>query len=133
MFISSPTNKFGIFGCDSFIFYICIIVGSFGRVYECCEHWCGGEDISGKAHSEVGDDFGDFGDGEDHFRHSFFSVTRRSRTDHWSLELTWLMWFWWVMIPLEDFTDVTLAIEDTDVQDDHDDWKSYLAIKVIWP
>ena len=32
------------------------------------------------------------------------------------------------MIPLEDFTEVTLAIEDTD---DHDDRKSYLAIKKL--
>ena len=24
---------------------------------------------------------------------------------------TWLMWLWWVMIPLEDFTDVTLGCE----------------------
>ena len=30
------------------------------------------------------------------------------------------MWPWWVMIPIEDLTDVSLAIEDTD-QDDEDD------------
>ena len=29
------------------------------------------------------------------------------------------MWPWWVMIPIEDFIDVTLAIEDTD-EDDED-------------
>ena len=29
------------------------------------------------------------------------------------------MWPWWVMIPIEDLTDVTLAIEDTD-EDDED-------------
>ena len=45
---------------------------------------------------------------------SFFSVTRRSRSDeshwvtYWSLALTLLMWPWWVMIPIEDFTDVIL-------------------------
>ena len=53
-----------------------------------------------------------------------FSVTRRSRSDshYWltdwltysALALTWLMLPWWVMIPTEDFTDVTLAIEDAD-------------------
>ena len=26
---------------------------------------------------------------------------------------TWLMWLWWVKIPHEDFTDETLAIDDT--------------------
>ena len=30
------------------------------------------------------------------------------------------MWPWWVMIPIEYFTDVALAIEDTD-QDEEDD------------
>ena len=59
-----------------------------------------------------------------------FSVTRRSRSDsrywvilthlltQWSLALTWLMWPWWVMIPIEDLTDITLAIEDTDEEDE---------------
>ena len=43
-----------------------------------------------------------------------FSVTRRYRSDeydsltYWTLALTWLMWPWWVMIPIEDFTDVIL-------------------------
>ena len=47
-----------------------------------------------------------------------FSVTRRSRSDEshwvtdwvteWALALTLLMWPWWVMIPIEDFTDVIL-------------------------
>ena len=47
-----------------------------------------------------------------------FSVTRRSRSDeshwlsywlsYWALALTLLMWPWWVMIPIEDFTDVIL-------------------------
>ena len=36
----------------------------------------------------------------------------------WSLALTWLMWPWWVMIPIEDLTDITLAIEDTDEEDE---------------
>ena len=42
------------------------------------------------------------------------SVTRRSRSDEshllteWAFSLTLLMWPWWVMIPLEDFTDVIL-------------------------
>ena len=31
------------------------------------------------------------------------------------------MRLWWVMIPLEDFADVTLAIKDTDDHDDYDD------------
>ena len=49
---------------------------------------------------------------------NFFSVTRRSRSDeshfntNWvtesALALTLLMWPWWVMIPIEDFTDVIL-------------------------
>ena len=30
----------------------------------------------------------------------------------WWLALTWLMWPWWVMIPKEDLTDVTLVSED---------------------
>ena len=29
------------------------------------------------------------------------------------------MYFWWVMIPLEDFIDVTLAVEDS-AEDDED-------------
>ena len=47
-----------------------------------------------------------------------FSATRRSRSDeshsltdwvsNWTLALTLLMWPWWVMIPIEDFTDVIL-------------------------
>ena len=45
---------------------------------------------------------------------AIFSVTRRSRSDEcdwlteWTFSLTWLMWLWWVMIPIEDFTDVIL-------------------------
>ena len=31
------------------------------------------------------------------------------------------MWPWWVMIPIEDLTDVTLAIVDTD-EDDAEDY-----------
>ena len=31
-----------------------------------------------------------------------------------ALALTWLMWLWRVMIPLEDWSDVTLVFEDTD-------------------
>ena len=55
-----------------------------------------------------------------------FSVTRRYRSDvcdqltDWLVALTWLMRPWWVMIPIEDLTDVTLAIEDSD-EDDEDD------------
>ena len=46
------------------------------------------------------------------------SVTRRSRSDEshwvndwvteWALALTLLMWPWWVMIPIEDLTDLIL-------------------------
>ena len=50
-----------------------------------------------------------------------FCVTRRSRVivityllthslTHSALALTWLMWPWWVMILIEDLTDVALAI-----------------------
>ena len=31
------------------------------------------------------------------------------------------MWPWWVMIPIEDLTDVTLAIEDTDKDEEADE------------
>ena len=30
------------------------------------------------------------------------------------------MWPWWMIIPIEDLTDVTLAIEDTDEDDEED-------------
>ena len=30
------------------------------------------------------------------------------------------MWLWWVQIPTKEFTDVTLASEDTDNYDDHE-------------
>ena len=30
------------------------------------------------------------------------------------------MWPWWAMIPIEDLIDVTLAIEDTDEDDEED-------------
>ena len=39
---------------------------------------------------------------------------------HSALALTLLMWPWWVMIPIEDFTDVTLVSDE-----------SYLVMKVI--
>ena len=39
---------------------------------------------------------------------------------HSALALTWLMWSWWVIIPIEDLTDFTLAIEDTDENDEED-------------
>ena len=45
---------------------------------------------------------------------TFFSVTRRSGSDesyllsHSALASTLLMWPWWVMIPIGDFTDVIL-------------------------
>ena len=50
---------------------------------------------------------------------------------YWALALTWLMWPWWVMIPIEDLTDVTLAIEEVIKR-----WKflsdeSYQGMKVI--
>ena len=32
-----------------------------------------------------------------------------------------LHWLWWAGIPLKDFTDVTLVIEETDDYDDHGD------------
>ena len=31
------------------------------------------------------------------------------------------MWLWWVMIPTENFTDMTLACEDIDEDDESDD------------
>ena len=31
------------------------------------------------------------------------------------------MWPWWVMIPIEDLTDVTLAIEDTDEHEEDEE------------
>ena len=40
----------------------------------------------------------------------------RTRVSEWvtdANEPTWLMWPWWVKIPTEDFTDETLAINDT--------------------
>ena len=33
---------------------------------------------------------------------------------YWTLGLTWLMWPWWVMIPIGNLTEINLAIEDTD-------------------
>ena len=42
-------------------------------------------------------------------------------TDSLMLALTRLMWPWWVMIPTEDLTDVTLEIEDTDEDDENDE------------
>ena len=39
----------------------------------------------------------------------------------WLLTMTFLMWPWGARIPLEDFTDVTLVIEDTDEDDVNDD------------
>ena len=40
----------------------------------------------------------------------------RSDVGHWLSDgsPTWLMWPRWVMTPIEDLTDVILAIEDTD-------------------
>ena len=72
----------------------------------------------------------------------FFSVTRRSRSDeshslsdwvsHSALALTLLMWPWWVMIPIEDFTDVILKLWGPwwpwwKLSSD----ESYLVVKVI--
>ena len=56
----------------------------------------------------------------------------------WGLALTWLMWPWWVMIPIEDFTDsilITLMDLMTLMKVIHW-WKlssdeSYLVMKVI--
>ena len=42
-----------------------------------------------------------------------------------ALALTCLMLPWWVMIHIEDFTDVTLASEDTDHYDDHWWWPKW--------
>ena len=70
---------------------------------------------------------------------TFFSVTRRSRSDeshslthsltnwlsYWALALTLLMWPWWVMIPTEDSTDTTLMTLMTLITDE-----SYLVMKV---
>ena len=48
-----------------------------------------------------------------------------------TVEPTWLMWPWWAKIPTEDFTDETLAIDDTlgddvrvgDWGDGHEGWQ----------
>ena len=53
-----------------------------------------------------------------YFWYFFVSVTRRCRTRRshsltGTVEPTWLLWPWWVKIPTEDFTDETLAIDDT--------------------
>ena len=40
---------------------------------------------------------------------------------HLALALNLLMWPWWVMIPIEDLTDVTQAIEDTDEDEEEDE------------
>ena len=37
------------------------------------------------------------------------------------MKKTWLMWPWWVMLPIEYLTDVTLAIQDTDEDDEDND------------
>ena len=37
------------------------------------------------------------------------------------MKKTPLMWPWWVMIPIRDLSDITLANEDTDGNDDNDD------------
>ena len=52
------------------------------------------------------------------FANSVFSVMRRYRTRvshsvRHTVEPSWLMCPWWVKIPTEDFTDETLAIDDT--------------------
>ena len=42
------------------------------------------------------------------------------------------MWVWWMRMPTKDFTDVILAIEDTDEDEDTDaDGKSYQFLKWI--
>ena len=71
-----------------------------------------------------------------------FSVTRRSRSDEshlitywvteWALALTLLMWPWWVMIPIEDFTDVILiTLMKVILWWKLSSGESYLAMKVI--
>ena len=45
-----------------------------------------------------------------------------------ALALTWLMWPWWVMIPIEDLTDVALAIEDTDEDEEDEEDEGWSAM-----
>ena len=40
---------------------------------------------------------------------------------------TLMMWLWLVRIPTEDFTEVTLANDDTDDKYDHDDHDDHMA------
>ena len=40
------------------------------------------------------------------------------------------MWPWWVMIPFEDLTDVTLAIDDTE-KDDGDDEEELTDVTLV--
>ena len=56
-----------------------------------------------------------------------------------TVEPTWLMWPWWVKIPTEDFTYVTLTIGDTmemmfevamGVMDMEDDKVADMALKI---
>ena len=70
----------------------------------------------------------------------------RSNVSQWvsewvsdTVEPTWLMWPWWVKIPTEDFTYVTLTIGDTmemmfevamGVMDMEDDKVADMALKI---
>ena len=40
------------------------------------------------------------------------------------------MWPWWVMIPIDDLTDVSLPIEDTD-EDDEDDEEDLTDVTLV--
>ena len=40
------------------------------------------------------------------------------------------MWPWWEMIPIEDLTEVTLAIEDTD-EDEEDDEEDLTDVTLV--
>ena len=42
------------------------------------------------------------------------------------------MWPWWVMIPIEDLTDVALAIEDTDDNDEFSSEKKFSREKEVF-
>ena len=59
--------------------------------------------------------------------------------DALQVTLTLLMWLWWVEIPTEDFTDVTLVSNDTDDYDDHDDHADHVTMVTqttkmnLWP
>ena len=57
----------------------------------------------------------------------------KSRINEKMMKKTWLMWPWWVMIPIEDLTDVTLAVEDTNEDDEEveDDEKDLTDMALV--